>query len=72
MEKFVLKNGLTVLVEPMAYLRSVSMGVWVKAGSILETPEENGLSHFMEHMAFKGTGKRTARQIAEEIINTYS
>ena len=67
MEKFVLKNGLTVLVEPMAYLRSVSMGVWVKAGSILETPEENGLSHFMEHMAFKGTGKRTARQIAEEM-----
>ncbi|MBR1585976.1 MAG: insulinase family protein [Clostridia bacterium] len=67
MEKFVLKNGVTVLVEPIAYLRSVSIGVWVKAGSILETPEENGLSHFMEHMAFKGTAKRTARQIAEEM-----
>ena len=67
MEKFVLNNGLTVLVEPMPYLRSVSIGAWVKAGSMLEAPEENGLSHFMEHMAFKGTKKRTARQIAEEM-----
>ena len=67
MEKFVLNNGLTVLVEPMPYLRSVSIGAWVKAGSMLEAPGENGLSHFMEHMAFKGTGKRTARQIAEEM-----
>lgn len=67
MEKFVLDNGLTVLVEDMPYLRSVSIGVWVKAGSMLEAPEENGLSHFMEHMSFKGTKKRTARQIAEEM-----
>lgn len=67
MDKFQLKNGLTVLVESMPYLRSASIGVWVKAGSILESPEENGLSHFMEHMAFKGTGKRSARQIAEEM-----
>ena len=67
MEKFVLSNGLTVLAEPMPYLRSVSIGAWVKAGSMLESPEENGLSHFMEHMAFKGTMKRTARQIAEEM-----
>ena len=67
MEKFVLNNGLTVLVEPMPYLRSVSIGAWVKAGSMLEAPSENGLSHFMEHMAFKGTKKRTARQIAEEM-----
>jgi predicted Zn-dependent peptidase len=67
MEKFVLKNGLTVLIEPMPYLRSVSIGAWVKAGSMLEAPSENGLSHFMEHMAFKGTVKRTARQIAEEM-----
>lgn len=65
MEKFVLNNGLTVLVEPIEYLRSASVGVWVKAGSMLETPEENGLSHFMEHMVFKGTETRTARQIAE-------
>lgn len=67
MEKFVLKNGLTVLVESMPYLRSASIGVWVKAGSMLEKPEENGLSHFMEHMAFKGTHTRSARQIAEEM-----
>ena len=67
MEKFVLQNGMTVLVEPIDYLRSVSVGVWVKAGSILEAPGENGLSHFMEHMAFKGTFRRTARQIAEEM-----
>ena len=67
MEKFVLDNGLTVLVEPMPYLRSVSIGAWVKAGSMLEAPGENGLSHFMEHMAFKGTAKRTSRQIAEEM-----
>lgn len=67
MEKFVLANGLTVLIEEMPSLRSASIGVWVKAGSMLETEEENGLSHLMEHMAFKGTGKRTARQIAEEM-----
>lgn len=67
MEKFTLNNGLTVLVEEMPYLRSVSIGAWVKAGSMLETPAENGLSHFMEHMAFKGTLRRSARQIAEEM-----
>lgn len=67
MEKFTLSNGLTVLVEPMPYLRSASIGVWVKAGSMLESPAENGLSHFMEHMAFKGTPCRSARQIAEEM-----
>lgn len=67
MEKLLLSNGLTVLVEEMPYLRSASIGVWVKAGSMLETAEDNGLSHLMEHMAFKGTHKRTARQIAEEM-----
>ncbi len=67
MEKFLLDNGLTVLVEEMPYLRSASIGVWVKAGSMLETAEDNGLSHLMEHMAFKGTKKRTSRQIAEEM-----
>lgn len=67
MEKFTLSNGLTVLVESMPYLRSASIGVWVKAGSMLESTAENGLAHFMEHMAFKGTPKRSARQIAEEM-----
>lgn len=67
MEQFLLGNGLRVVLFEMPYLRSVSIGVWVKAGSILETPQENGLSHFMEHMAFKGTTHRSARQIAEEM-----
>ena len=53
--------------ESIPYLRSVSVGVWVKAGSMLERPSENGLSHFMEHMAFKGTHSRSARQLAEEM-----
>ena len=67
MEQFLLGNGLRVVLFEMPYLRSVSIGVWVKAGSILESPQENGLSHFMEHMAFKGTARRSARQIAEEM-----
>ena len=67
MKQFTLNNGIQVVVYEMPYLRSVSMGVWVKAGSILESEQENGLSHFIEHMAFKGTTKRTARQIAQEM-----
>ena len=67
MEYFTLDNGLRVAVEEIPYLRSVSIGIYVKAGSMLELPEENGLSHFLEHMAFKGTPTRTARQIAEEM-----
>lgn len=67
MEQFTLKNGLRVVLESIPYLRSVSVGVWVRAGSMLERPEENGLSHFMEHMAFKGTLSRSARQLAEEM-----
>lgn len=56
-----------VLCEQLPHLRSVSMGVWVKAGSILEREHENGLSHLIEHMAFKGTGRRSAKQIAQEM-----
>ncbi|MBR5230941.1 MAG: insulinase family protein [Clostridia bacterium] len=66
-KQFTLNNGLRVLCEQLPHLRSVSMGVWVKAGSILESPAENGLSHFIEHMAFKGTEKRSAKQIAQEM-----
>jgi len=66
-KQFTLNNGLRVLCEQLPHLRSVSMGVWVKAGSILESPDENGLSHFIEHMAFKGTEKRSAKQIAQEM-----
>lgn len=67
MEQVTLKNGLRVVMEHIPYLRSVSVGVWVRAGSMLESPQENGLSHFMEHMAFKGTFRRSARQLAEEM-----
>lgn len=66
-EQFTLPNGLRVLCEQLPHLRSVSMGVWVKAGSVLEREHENGLSHLIEHMAFKGTGRRSARQIAQEM-----
>jgi len=60
-----LKNGLTLIGERLPHFRSVSIGVWIAAGSQYETREENGLSHFLEHMLFKGTEKRTARDIAE-------
>ena len=65
--QFTLPNGLRVIAEPLPHLRSVSIGVWVRAGSILEKPQENGLSHFIEHLAFKGTSRRSARQIAQEM-----
>jgi predicted Zn-dependent peptidase len=61
-----LKNGVRILTKKMPYTRSVSMGVWVNVGSRDETHAENGLSHFIEHMIFKGTKKRTAYQIAKE------
>jgi predicted Zn-dependent peptidase len=53
----------------MDHLESVALGVWVKSGSRDETAQEHGIAHLLEHMAFKGTHKRTARQIAEEIEN---
>jgi len=64
-----LDNGVTVVTETMAHLESVALGVWVKSGSRDETADEHGIAHLLEHMAFKGTHKRTARQIAEEIEN---
>jgi len=62
--KDVLPNGLTVLTEPMKYVRSVSVGIWLRTGSRQERLEENGVSHFIEHMLFKGTKNRSAEQIA--------
>lgn len=62
-----LANGLLVLTERMPHLRSVSMGVWVGSGSRDESPELNGISHFVEHMVFKGTTSRSAQQIAREV-----
>lgn len=60
-----LDNGLTVLMEPLPYLRSVSTGVWMKAGSANEVPSRAGISHFLEHLLFKGTTSRSARDIVE-------
>ena len=66
-QKTVLDNGLRVITEEIPYLRSVSIGVWVATGSRDEQPHENGISHFNEHLLFKGTEKRTAFDIAKEI-----
>lgn len=63
-ETFELDNGIKVIAQPMTGLRSISIGVWIKAGSILESKENNGVSHFIEHMLFKGTNKRSAKDIA--------
>ncbi|MCD8390912.1 MAG: insulinase family protein [Firmicutes bacterium] len=62
-----LSNGIRVIAEKIDYLKSVSIGVWVGNGSRYETKEENGISHFIEHMLFKGTNKRSAEDIAREI-----
>src|SRR5580700_10106000 len=62
-----LKSGINVVTDTMPHLETASLGVWVNSGSRDERREEHGISHFLEHMAFKGTGRRSARQIAEEI-----
>lgn len=66
-QKTVIDNGLTIITEEIPYLKSVSIGVWVLTGSRDEDPHENGISHFIEHLLFKGTEKRTAFDIAKEI-----
>jgi len=63
----VLPNGVRVLSEPMPQAVSASIGIWVENGSRYEEPSQNGVSHFIEHLLFKGTSKRTAAQIAEQI-----
>ncbi len=62
-----LANGFSVVTEPMPGFESASLGIWVTAGGRHERVEQNGIAHFLEHMAFKGTKRRTALQIAEEI-----
>ena len=64
-----LENGMVVLTDDMPHLESASLGVWVKAGARSERKTEHGISHLLEHMAFKGTQSRTALQIAEAIEN---
>jgi len=73
-----LPNGFRIVTEHMPGLKSASIGVWVTAGGRHERPEQNGIAHFLEHMAFKGTKTRTSLQIAESIedvggyINAYT
>lgn len=64
--KYVCQNGVRIIHEHMPHVRSVAIGVWIKAGSNDEREEEAGLAHFIEHMLFKGTDRRTAKTIAEE------
>jgi predicted Zn-dependent peptidase len=73
-----LPNGFRIVTEHMPGLKSASIGIWVSAGGRHERPEQNGIAHFLEHMAFKGTTRRTALEIAEAIedvggyINAYT
>ncbi|HEY1577728.1 MAG TPA: pitrilysin family protein [Terracidiphilus sp.] len=67
LRRTVLPSGLIVLTERMEHLRSVAMGVWIKSGSRCEAAEINGISHFVEHMLFKGTRSRSAQNIAREM-----
>src|SRR5437763_13800807 len=73
-----LSNGLTVVSDPMPGLESAAIGIWVNTGSRNEEPSQMGVSHMLEHMAFKGTTTRSARAIAEEseavggVLNAYT
>ena len=62
-----LANGITIVMETMPYLKSASFGVWVRAGSVNEDESNNGIAHMIEHMLFKGTKNRSAKQIADEM-----
>ncbi len=62
-----LSNGIRLVCEPMPHVKSVSVGAWIAAGSFYEEPRFHGISHFIEHMLFKGTKSRSAKQIAEEM-----
>ena len=66
---YTLDNGLRVVTEYIEHVNSISVGVMVQNGSRNETKDENGISHFIEHMFFKGTEKRTAKNIVQEIEN---
>jgi predicted Zn-dependent peptidase len=66
-ETTTLPNGVKIITEAMAHMRSVSVGIWLGAGSRHETAEQNGVSHFIEHMLFKGTSNRSAEQIARSV-----
>ena len=69
-ESTTLSNGIRVISEWMPHVRSVSVGIWIGTGARRETPKENGISHFIEHMLFKGSQTRSAEQIAREVDST--
>lgn len=62
-----LPNGVVIVTERMPHVRSVSVGIWLGTGSRAESPDRNGIAHFIEHMVFKGTRKRTAEEIAQSV-----
>lgn len=64
-ENYTLKNGIRIIAEKLPYVRSVAVGMWVGSGTRHENPEINGISHFIEHMLFKGTESRSASELAE-------
>ncbi|MBV8810623.1 MAG: insulinase family protein, partial [Acidobacteriaceae bacterium] len=66
-ERATLPNGIRIVTEAMPYVRSVSLGVWIGTGSRIEHGPENGISHFIEHMVFKGTRNRSAEDIARSV-----
>src|SRR6202041_1849819 len=66
-QKEVFPNGLVVIPEPMEHVHSVSVGIWLRSGSRREPTALNGISHFIEHMVFKGTNRRSAEDIAREV-----
>ncbi len=66
-EKTILSNGLTVISERLNTVRSISLGVWIQAGSRYENKSNNGIAHFLEHLVFKGTQKRSGLQIARSL-----
>lgn len=66
-QKTILSNGIRILSEEISHVRSAVIGVWINAGSRYETDDNSGVSHFIEHMMFKGTKRRTAKDIAEEL-----
>src|SRR5205807_5026981 len=66
-EMTTLANGVRVITEAMPHVRSVSVGIWIEAGSRRESSEQNGISHFIEHMLFKGTTTRSAEDIARSV-----
>src|SRR5690348_1988082 len=66
-EMTTLANGVRIITEAMPHVRSVSVGIWIGAGSRRESSEQNGISHFIEHMLFKGTTRRSAEDIARSV-----